>query len=105
MNQGRFKRLPAAAFLLFVSAASFAATDKAELEVLQSQATLQYHSKQHAQCIQTLSRLLSADPKNVAALELLALAQRESSGEAAAATTYEKLLLDGPTEKRPAYHF
>ena len=82
-----------------------AVSASADLEVLQANATLQFHSKQTSECLATLKKILDKDPKNVSALELQALTQRQLQQDEEAAKTYEHLLETKAIDKFPAYHF
>jgi tetratricopeptide (TPR) repeat protein len=94
----------AVAFLV-VNSIALAAPSSAELEVLQTEATLQYHAKQFGEASTTLNRILALDAKNIQALELMALIQKQGPDQNATANTYERLLKIAPKEKAPAYHF
>ncbi|MBI2606961.1 MAG: hypothetical protein HYW49_12885 [Deltaproteobacteria bacterium] len=80
-----------------------------ELEVLQSEALLQYHSQKYDEGQATIRKIYSntepGSDQQVAALELLALIHRQKKEDPQAAGVYRKLLATAPLSKRPAYHF
>lgn len=91
-------------FLLTLSNA-FAIPNNGELEVMQTQATLAFHSKQFQQAREHIKSILNSDPNNISALELLALVEKENKNDQEAAKAYLKLIKAGTKEKKPAYAF
>lgn len=92
------------AALLFAQSV-FAATEQAQYEVLEAQASIQFHAKDYKKCLAILDKLLVSDPNNVNGLELAALSQRQLKNDEAAAKLYKKLLKVAPKDKRSAYYF
>ena len=94
------------ALLLSSSSLSVAAvSDSTPIEVLQAQASIQYHSKEYEKCLRTLDRILSQDQKNIEALELAALTHRNMKNDNAAAKLYETLIKTAPKARRSPYYF
>lgn len=92
------------AALLFTQSV-YAATDSGQIEVLQAQATMQYHAKDYKQCLSILDKVLVADPKNFSALELAALSHKQLKNDDAAEKIYKHLIKIAPKDRRAPYYF
>lgn len=91
-------------FILLTQFNAFAAVS-GDTEVQLTLATIAYQAKNYKEAKKTLSTVLKSEPKNVNALELLALSQRALNEDDQASKTYESLVKLGPKDKRAAYGF
>lgn len=80
-----------------------------EIEVLQAEATLQYHSGNLDEALNILKKIIESSrpgsSASVAALEMEALAFRQTKNDALAAGIYKKLIQTAPNEKKAPYYF
>lgn len=90
---------------LFLSVTQVFALTNGEQEVLHTRALLDYHSKKYSVAKAKLNKILTANPKSVQALELLALVQKESKEDRQALDTYYKLIAAVAKAKQAPYRF
>ena len=83
--------------------------ESSDVEVLQAEATLQYHTGDYNGAVATLKRIINGTQfrtkHQLAALELLALSFKQLKDEVAAAGVYRRLLATGDQKELPSYHF